>query len=50
VVQLSLLKSPEAQINYGSGKDVSAETIADAAVPLRIKWYGSSVFDIPVGK
>ena len=50
VVQLSLLKSPDAQINYGSGKDVSAETIADAGAPLRIKWYGSSVFDIPIGK
>jgi uncharacterized protein len=50
VVQLSLLKSSDSQINYGSGKDVSSETIADAGPPLDIKWYGSSVIDIPIGK
>jgi uncharacterized protein len=50
VVQLSLLKSSDSQINYGSGKDVSSETIADAGPPLEIKWYGSSVIDIPIGK
>jgi putative CocE/NonD family hydrolase len=50
VVQLSLLKSPNGQINYGSGKDVNLETIADAGAPLAIKWYGSSYIDFPVGR
>lgn len=50
VVQLSLLKTPDSQINYGSGRDVAGETIADAGPPLEIKWFGSSVLDIPVGK
>jgi len=45
---LSVIKSPERQINYGSGKDVSDETIADAKTPLEIKWYGDSHVDLPV--
>jgi uncharacterized protein len=48
VVQFSLLKAPDAQINYGSGKDVSAETIADAGPPLKVKWYGDSYIDFPM--
>jgi uncharacterized protein len=50
VVQLILLKAPDAQINYGSGKDVSLETIADAGSPLTIKWYGDSYIDFPMGR
>jgi uncharacterized protein len=50
VVQLSLLKAPDSQINYGSGRDMAGETIADAGPPLEIKWFGSSALDIPVGK
>ena len=48
VAVLSVLKSPGAQINYGTGKDVSDETIADAGEPLTIKWFGDSFIDIPV--
>lgn len=47
VVQLSVVKQPQLQINYGSGKDVSDETIADAGEPLRIRLYGDSVIDVP---
>ncbi len=48
VLVLSVIKSPERQINYGSGKDVSDETMADAKTPLQIKWYGNSYVDLPV--
>jgi putative CocE/NonD family hydrolase len=48
VVVLSVLKSPGAQINYGTGKDVSDETIADAGEPLTIKWFGDSFIEVPV--
>jgi putative CocE/NonD family hydrolase len=48
VVLLSILKLPIAQINYGTGKDVSDETIADAGEPLQIKWFDGSFIDIPV--
>ncbi|MNY38038.1 hypothetical protein D3C86_1726340 [compost metagenome] len=47
---LDINKNPFAQINYGTGKDVSAESIADAKVPLIIKWYNDSYVDIPVWK
>ncbi|RQO33738.1 hydrolase [Chryseobacterium sp. KBW03] len=41
-------KSPNWQINYGSGKDVSDETIKDSGEPLEIKWYNDSYVEIPV--
>jgi putative CocE/NonD family hydrolase len=47
LVGLRSLKSPGAQINLGSGKDVSDETVADAGAPLEIRWLGSSFVDIP---
>jgi uncharacterized protein len=36
------------QINYGTGKDVSDESIEDAKEPLEIKWYNDSYIEIPV--
>ena len=45
---LGIRKSPDAQINYGSGKDVSEETIDDAKEPLEIKWYNNSYIEIPI--
>ena len=43
-------KSPNWQINYGSGKDVSDETIKDSGEPLEIKWYNDSYVEIPIYK
>ncbi len=48
VFVLNINKSPNEQINYGTGKDVSKETIQDAGVPLEIKWYDKSYIKIPV--
>ena len=48
VVVLSVLKRPNVEINYGTGKDVSQETIADAKVPLQITWFGDSFIEVPV--
>ena len=48
VLVVTVNKSPYLQINYGTGKDVSDESIADAKAPLRIKWYSTSYVDIPV--
>jgi uncharacterized protein len=50
VAVLSVLKESGRQINYGTGGDVSAETLADAKVPLRISWFTSSYIDMPVWK
>jgi putative CocE/NonD family hydrolase len=48
VLVLGINKRPDRQLNYGTGKDVSEESIKDAATPLRIEWYDSSYIDIPV--
>jgi len=48
VIVLQVIKQPDQQINYGTGRDVGDETIADAGKPLEIRWYGNSYVDIPV--
>jgi len=48
VVLLTIIKQPDMQINYGTGKDVSDETIADANEPLVVKWFGDSFVEIPI--
>jgi putative CocE/NonD family hydrolase len=48
VVLLSLIRQPGTQLNYGTGKDVSDETIADAKEPLTVKWFGDSFIEVPV--
>jgi putative CocE/NonD family hydrolase len=48
VVVVNVNKNSFAQMNYGTGKDVSDESIADAKVPLRVKWYGDSYVKIPL--
>lgn len=47
VAVLSIIKEPGRQINYGTGKDVSKETIADAKGPLRITWFTASFLELP---
>jgi uncharacterized protein len=49
VVVLRVVKERGRQINYGTGKDVSDETIADARVPLEIRWFDDSFIDFPAG-
>ncbi len=50
VILLNINKHPFEIINYGSGKDVSDETISDAGEPLQIKWYSDSFISIPIWK
>ncbi len=47
---LSVIKEPGREINYGTGKIVSEESIADAKVPLKITWFADSYLDLPVHK
>jgi len=35
-------------VNYGSGKDVSDESIADAGAPLKVQWHNGSFIDVPL--
>lgn len=48
VALLNINKHPFEIINYGSGKDVSEETIRDAGEPLYIKWHTDSQIRIPI--
>jgi predicted acyl esterase len=48
VVVLSVIKETGRQINYGTGKDVSDETVADAKEPLQIQWFAESYVELPV--
>lgn len=48
LVALNVNKNPFSQLNYGTGKDVNVETIADAKEPLKIKWFNDSFVKIPI--
>ncbi len=48
VILLNINKSPFEQINYGTGRNVSDETIRDAQEPLQIKWFNDSYINVPV--
>jgi uncharacterized protein len=45
---LNVNKNPFAEINYGTGGEVSRESIDDAKVPLKIEWYNDSFLKIPI--
>jgi hypothetical protein len=47
-VVLNVNKHPYEEINYGTGKSVSDETIADAKEPLQIKWFNQSYIKVPI--
>ncbi len=48
LVLVDAIKHPMAQVNYGTGKDVSDESVQDAGDPLEIKILGGSYVDVPL--
>jgi uncharacterized protein len=48
VICIAVIKRPDLQINYGTGGDVSTESIEDGRIPMRIRWSGGTYFDLPV--
>jgi predicted acyl esterase len=50
VLIVNVNKSQSEQINYGTGKDVSSETIHDAKEPLKIKWHNDGFIKIPISR
>jgi len=48
VMVLGINKRPDREINYGTGNDVSEESMDDGRVPLKVRWYGDSYIDIPI--
>jgi hypothetical protein len=47
-IVLSVAKRPDREINYGTGGDVSEESVADGKIPIKVRWYGDSYVDIPI--
>lgn len=41
-------KNEYAQVNYGTGRDVSDESVADAGAPLVVRWHSGSYLDVPL--
>ena len=50
LLMLNIDKNPFAEINYGTGKQVSRETIKDAGEPLKIKWSTQSYIDLGISR
>ena len=48
MVLLDASKNPMAQVNYGTGKDVSDESVKDAGEPLKIQIRSGSYFEVPL--
>ena len=48
VVTVGVIKQPDRQLNLGSGKEPSDETVADAGAPLEIRWRGSSYLEFGI--
>jgi predicted acyl esterase len=50
VIVINGNKNPNGQINYGTGKDVSSESITDANTPLEFRFNIESKIVIPIWK
>ncbi|WP_230392513.1 CocE/NonD family hydrolase [Flavobacterium sp. LC2016-01] len=50
LITLNVNKNPFSELNYGTGKIVTEESIKDAKEPLKIKWYNDSFVKIPIWK
>ncbi len=46
VLLIGINKRADRQLNFGSGKDVNSESIADANGPLRVRWHERSRVEI----
>jgi hypothetical protein len=50
VLVIGVNKRADQEINYGTGDDVSAVSLEDddSKVPVKIRWWGDSYFEVPV--
>jgi uncharacterized protein len=48
VAVIGVPKAPSIQINYGTGHDVSSESIADAGEALQIRWLAGSYLELGI--
>jgi hypothetical protein len=50
ILVLDVNRSAHAQVNHGTGKDVSDESIADATEPLKVQWFTDSYITVPMSR
>ncbi len=50
VLLVGIIKQSGAQVNYGTGKDVSDESVKDAGAPLSIRLSPASTLTLPVSR
>ena len=50
VLLVGIDKRPDRQINYGSGKDVNSESLADAPRSVLVRWHAGSFVEIQSAK
>jgi hypothetical protein len=48
VMILGISKRPDREINYGTGNDVSEESLADGASAIKVRWFSDSYIELPV--
>jgi putative CocE/NonD family hydrolase len=48
VMILGINKRPDREVNYGTGNDVSEESIVDGKIPVKIRWHNDSYIEIPI--
>ncbi len=48
VMILGINKRPDRELNYGTGGDVSEESIAEGKIPIKLQWHNDSYIEIPV--
>jgi uncharacterized protein len=48
LVVVDVLKDARHQVNMGTGRDVSEESVADAEKPLKIEWHPESAVQVPL--
>ncbi|WP_422858679.1 CocE/NonD family hydrolase [Flagellimonas sp. S174] len=50
LIYVNVNKNAFSELNYGTGKTISEESINDVDGPLKIKWYNDSFVEIPIWK
>lgn len=50
LVLLDVNMNRAAEVNYGTGKDVSVESVSDATTPLQIEYHSDSTIVVPIGQ
>jgi putative CocE/NonD family hydrolase len=50
LVVIDVNRGTDAQVNYGTGKDVSDESVADAGEPLMVEWLNESTVTLPISR